>query len=171
MGHGVDGVDDQVDQGLPQIRGISLNHWFIGKVLCNLDGQAAVFGLFFPFCAGDVFGVRNDLVEIEKDEIGVILQPAKVLNPSDRRGSVQGRGLNRPKGLGDNIDLRLNLDMFNRSQNEQQRVVHIVGDSGGKLAENLQPLDLKKLLFDLFTLRQISKDAEGGDPVPVEDGS
>jgi hypothetical protein len=46
-----------------------------------------------------------------------------------------------------------------------------VGDSGGKLAENLQPLDLKKLLFDLFTLRQISKDAEGGDPVPVEDGS
>jgi hypothetical protein len=165
LGHGVAGVDRQVEQHLLDVAGVGLDRPQLrvghGDQLDVLADDAAEHPVHVRHHGPQVEDLRlHDGLAAEGQELA-----------GQGRGPVPGGG-HLPDQLAAGVTGReAAQQQFAVAVDDGEEVVEVVGDAAGQPADRLHLLRLAELLFELVALADVHEGQHGADDAPLaEDG-
>ena len=170
-GHRVDGVDDEVDEDLAQLRGVAAR---VQSRASHLDrhvvAQAARARVVLPARARDLDGVAQKLAHVRPPRAprpGVWRAKERMRRTVAAASSAAVRMMSSPRATSSSRGRA--AQELRAAEDGGERVVEVVRDARGELAERAQLVGLRGALALLPLLGHVARDGEHARRAAVDD--
>ena len=161
VGHGVAGVDHQIEQGL-----LDLGHVDPGRAL-HLGGDDRQLHLLAQGARQDAVGAAHGRAQVDHPGVGA-LPAGKGEQPAHQGGGPIGGGA-------DAVQLAAHLGLAAQPEGEQlgrphdggEQVVELVGDAARQPADRLHLLGVQQLLLEALALAHVGHQPQRADVVAL----
>ncbi len=164
-GQRVQRVEEEVDEDLTKLGGVSENQRKLLKLAPDLQRHSEPLGIVPPATLGEIEDLPNHLVEVERGELLRPSRSIEVLKAADGRGAVFGRLHDQLHVVADRRIFRVKLEEVGLPHNGREDIIELMSDPRRHLSQGAEPVMLDQLLLHpLPLLHQFPEEAGAGRP-------